>query len=62
MLTHIDRMQLAVRDVAAAEETFSAVLGAKKVREDRIDLLQAKRTVMHPRGRRTGPVSCSTPT
>ncbi len=46
MLTHIDRMQLAVRDRAAAEETFGELLGARKVREDTSDLLGAKRTVM----------------
>ncbi len=46
MLTRIDRMQLAVRDRAAAEETFRELLGAQKVREDRSELLQAERSVM----------------
>jgi hypothetical protein len=39
-------MQLAVRDRAAAEETFGALLGAEKVREDASELLAASRTVM----------------
>ena len=46
MLTRVDRMQLAVRDRAAAEEAFRDLLGAEKVREDEIDLLQAARTVV----------------
>ena len=39
-------MQLAVRDRAAAEETFVALFDAKKVSEDKVDVLAAKRTVM----------------
>jgi catechol 2,3-dioxygenase-like lactoylglutathione lyase family enzyme len=46
MLTRVDRIQLAVRDRAAAEETFQNLLGARKVREDSSDLLQAARSVM----------------
>ena len=46
MLTRVDRVQIAVRDRAAAEETFRDLLGAEKVREDSSDLLQAKRSVM----------------
>jgi hypothetical protein len=46
MLTRVDRMLLAVRDRAAAEETFSALLGATKVREDESSLLASKRSVM----------------
>jgi catechol 2,3-dioxygenase-like lactoylglutathione lyase family enzyme len=46
MLTRVDRMLLAVRDRAAAEETFREVLGAEKVREDTSDLYNAKRSVM----------------
>ena len=49
MLTRVDRMQLAVRDRAAAEETFRGLLGAEKVGEDRIELPQAERS-----GRRAG--------
>ncbi len=46
MLSHIDRMQLAVSDRAAAEETFRELLGAEKVREDSSGILAAKRTVV----------------
>ena len=46
MLSHVDRMQLAVRDRAAAEETFRVLLGAEKVREDSSDVLAADRTVV----------------
>ena len=46
MLTRVDRMQLAVRDRAAAEATFHDVLGAQKVREDESELLQARRSVV----------------
>ncbi len=46
MLTHVDRVQLAVRDRAAAEGTFHELLGGQKVREDESALLQARRSVM----------------
>jgi len=46
MLTRVDRMQLAVRDRAAAEETFRALFAAEKVREDTSELLGSTRTVM----------------
>lgn len=46
MLNRVDRMQLAVRDRATAEETFRDLLGAQKVRDDRSDVLNAKRSVM----------------
>lgn len=46
MLTRVDRMQLAVRDRAAAEETFGALFAAEKVREDASELLGSTRTVM----------------
>lgn len=46
MLTRVDRMQLAVRDRAQAEETFRDLLGAEKVRDDRSDLLRADRSVV----------------
>jgi hypothetical protein len=39
-------MQLAVRDRAAAEETFRALFAAEKVREDTSELLGSTRTVM----------------
>jgi hypothetical protein len=47
MLEHVDRMQLAVTDRAAAVETYAAVFGAEKVREDEVRALAAKRTVVH---------------
>lgn len=43
MLTRVDRMQLAVRDRAAAAETFARLLDAKTVREDESAILGAKR-------------------
>ncbi len=46
MLTRVDRIQLAVRDRAAAEETFLAIFDAQKVREDTSALLASARTVM----------------
>ncbi|HEY8489695.1 MAG TPA: VOC family protein, partial [Dehalococcoidia bacterium] len=46
MLSRVDRVQLAVRDRAAAEATFHALLGAEKVREDRSALLGAARSVL----------------
>ncbi len=46
MLTRLDRMQLAVRDRATAEETFRTLFDAAKVREDESALLAAGRTVM----------------
>ena len=46
MLTRVDRMQIAVRDRAAAAETFRDVLGAEKVRDVESDLLQARRSVV----------------
>ncbi len=46
MLARVDRMQLAVRQRAEAEETFRDLLGAEKVREGRSDLLRARRSVM----------------
>jgi catechol 2,3-dioxygenase-like lactoylglutathione lyase family enzyme len=46
MLTRVDRMQLAVGDRAAAAETFAALLGAERVREDESAMLNARRTVV----------------
>ena len=46
MLTRVDRMQLAVRDRAAAATTFHDLLGAETVRDDTSALLGAKRTVV----------------
>ena len=46
MLTRVDRMQLAVRDRAAAAKTFQDLLGAETVRDDESALLGAKRTVV----------------
>ncbi len=46
MLTHVDRMQLAVRSRADAAATFSDLLGAATVHEDESALLNARRTVV----------------
>jgi hypothetical protein len=46
MLTRVDRMQLAVRDRKAAEQTFAETLGAEKVREDGVKLYNAHRSVV----------------
>ena len=46
MLDRLDRMLVAVRDRAAAADTFSAVLGAEKVGDDSIALYAASRTTM----------------
>lgn len=46
MLSRVDRVQIVVRDRAAAESTFAEALGAEKVREDTSDVLGAKRSVM----------------
>lgn len=46
MLSRVDRLLLAVRDQAAAAETFSRILGAQRVREDSSALLGARRTVL----------------
>lgn len=46
MLTHVDRMLLAVRDREAAADTFHRILGAERVREDTSRLLGARRTVV----------------
>ena len=46
MLTRVDRVQLAVRDRAAAAQTFADLLDAQQVREDESDLLQARRSVL----------------
>lgn len=46
MLEHVDRMQLAVSDRAAAAETLKAVLGAEDVRDDVVRVLGARRRVV----------------
>lgn len=47
MLDRVDRMLLAVHDTAAAASTFEKMLGAQKVREDRIEHpYNAKRLVV----------------
>ena len=46
MLQRVDRIQLAVRDCAAAADTFCDLLGAERVREDTSRLLGARRTVV----------------
>lgn len=46
MLERVDRMLLAVRDRAAAVETFASVLSARKVRDDEVRLFSARRAVV----------------
>ncbi len=46
MLKRVDRMLLAVRDHEAAADTFAAILGAERVREDTSKLLAARRAVV----------------
>lgn len=46
MLKYVDRMLLAVRDREAAADTFCAILGAERVRDDTSKLLAARRTVV----------------
>jgi catechol 2,3-dioxygenase-like lactoylglutathione lyase family enzyme len=46
MLTCVDRMLLAVRNREVAADTFRAILGAERVREDSSRLLGARRTVV----------------
>lgn len=47
MLEHVDRIQIAVTDRAAAAQTYADTFGAVKVREDAVRALAAKRTVLH---------------
>jgi len=47
MLEHVDRMQLAVHDRAAATETFAHILGAKQSGDDDVRHLNAKRATVH---------------
>lgn len=46
MLKYVDRMLLAVRDREAAADTFCALLGAERVRDETSKLLAARRTVV----------------
>ena len=47
MLEHVDRVQLAVRDRAAAAQTFVDVFAADTVKDDEVRALAAKRRVVH---------------
>jgi hypothetical protein len=47
MLEHVDRVQIAVRDRAAAAQTFIDVFDAETVRDDAVRALGAKRRVVH---------------
>lgn len=47
MLEHVDRVQLAVTDRAAAADTFVAVFDGKVVRDDEVRVLAARRRVVH---------------
>jgi 4-hydroxyphenylpyruvate dioxygenase-like putative hemolysin len=46
MLEHVDRVQIAVRDLDAAAETFRDVFDARHVRDDELRIAGAKRRVM----------------
>lgn len=46
MLERVDRLQLAVRDRSEAAGAFHDILGAETVREDRLRVLNADRTVV----------------
>lgn len=46
MLNRVDRIQVAVRDRAAAVDTYAALFAAEVVREDRLSCLDADRTVV----------------
>ena len=46
MLKYVDRMLLAVHDREAAADTFRAILGAERVRDETSNLLAARRTVV----------------
>lgn len=47
MLEHVDRMQVAVTDRAAAAQTYIDAFGAAVVRDDEVRALGAKRRVVH---------------
>lgn len=47
MLEHVDRMQIAVRDRAAAAQTYVDAFDAAVVRDDEVRLLGARRRVVH---------------
>jgi hypothetical protein len=47
MLEHVDRVQIAVRDRAAAAQTFIDVFDAETVKDDEVRALGAKRRVVH---------------
>jgi extradiol dioxygenase family protein len=47
MLQHVDRIQLAVRDLDTARDTFRDVFGAEEVRDDRVGVLSARRRTLH---------------
>src|SRR5208283_5277257 len=46
MLKQVDRVQIAVRDAAAAARTIGAVLGAEVLRQDEVAALGARRTAV----------------
>lgn len=46
MLERVDRILLAVRDRSEAADTFGAILGAEKTREDEVRTFSAQRTVV----------------
>lgn len=46
MLERVDRLQLAVREIGAARDTWRALLGAEPLREDTVESLRARRAVL----------------
>ena len=47
MLEHVDRVQIAVTDRAAAAQTFADIFDAETVTDDEVKVLGAKRRVVH---------------
>jgi len=47
MLEHVDRVQLAVRDIEEATRTFEGVFDARRVRDDTVRAYGANRRVLH---------------
>ncbi|MFZ0888963.1 MAG: VOC family protein [Candidatus Binataceae bacterium] len=50
MLRQVDRVQIAVRDLAAAATTISEILDARQVRHDEVEPLRARRLTMRAGG------------
>jgi len=46
MLKRVDRVQIAVPNLDAAEQVVAAVMGAEALRRDEVNLLRARRSTM----------------